>query len=68
FYIRILSSTPNTYYLNLQAASEREPDLTDTDSIEILITCPESFPGLDNFSVLLLVLLSVIIFARAKPV
>ena len=48
--------------------SEREPDLTDADSIEILITYPESFPGLDNFSVLLLVLLSVIIFARAKPV
>ena len=68
FYIRILSSTPNTYYLNLQATSERDPDLTDTDSIKILITYPESFPGLDNFSALLLVLLSVIIFARAKPV
>ena len=59
--VKILSSEPAVYLLNITATSDL-PGLTDKDSMSIRTEYPASFPGLTEWAVVLLIMISVGIY------
>ena len=65
FNVRVLSSEPNIYYLNLTANSGINPSLTDTDSVRITINFSASFSEINEWAIALLIVLAVFVFHRS---
>ncbi len=65
YYIRVLSSDPGLYIINMTAQSELDVHLNDTHSTDIRITFPAFFPGLGGWAIALLLVLSGFIYALA---
>jgi hypothetical protein len=60
FNLRLWSSEPpEVYYLRLDALSAMDPGLTDADQALVQISYPASFPGLNEWAIIILIVLAV---------
>ncbi len=60
FIIQVWSTEPDIYHMFLDAYSELNINLTDTDQALIKISWPASFPGLSEWAILVLIILAVL--------
>ena len=70
YYVRLISAEPGEYELNLTATSLMVPDLEDSDLAVIKTSYPVFFPGLEEWSIVLLLALAGISygFLSRKPI
>ncbi|RLJ10130.1 MAG: hypothetical protein DRP15_01050, partial [Candidatus Aenigmatarchaeota archaeon] len=66
FHVKIVSTDTGDYMLYLNASSELDINLLDFDEIKLNFNYPAVFPGLDNLSLIILLLLSVLVFLKTK--
>ncbi len=61
---KIYPSSLGTFNLTVTATSANDPQLTDTDWVELKIVTPAEFPGLSWFAICLLLIFSVLIYLK----
>ncbi|HDD72760.1 MAG TPA: hypothetical protein ENG00_01560 [Candidatus Aenigmarchaeota archaeon] len=67
FFVRVYTSEIGEYTINITASSNAAaPYLTDTDSLKVIVGYPPSFPGLSEWAVSLIIILSCIIYFQVN--
>ncbi|MCK4497289.1 MAG: hypothetical protein KAU24_03780, partial [Candidatus Aenigmarchaeota archaeon] len=62
FIVQIWSTEPDIYYMVLDACSALNEDVTDSDQAVVRISYPASFPGLNEWAIFVLIILSVLAY------
>ncbi len=66
FHVRVLTSDVGSFVLKINATSDINLGLKDSDTLTISVNFPASFPGLDAWGMIVLIALSVVVYWKVS--